>query len=66
RFERFEPQTINLSNSGLAEFQHPEFKGYGPKDSKGVCVDTSNKIKKAPDAPIIEDWVSDSYEDEFK
>nr|GEV49414.1 uncharacterized mitochondrial protein AtMg00810-like [Tanacetum cinerariifolium] len=56
----FTPPTVDLSNSGLEEFQHPEFKGYGPKDSKSVCVDTSNEIKKAPDAPIIEDWVSDS------
>nr|GEU93430.1 putative ribonuclease H-like domain-containing protein [Tanacetum cinerariifolium] len=36
------------------------------EDSKSVCVDTSNKIKKAPDAPIIEDWVSDSDEDEYE
>nr|GEV10855.1 hypothetical protein [Tanacetum cinerariifolium] len=60
----FAPPTIDLSNSGLEEFQYPEFKGYGPKDSKSVCVDTSNEIKKAPDDPIIEDWVSDSDEDE--
>nr|GEX16233.1 reverse transcriptase domain-containing protein [Tanacetum cinerariifolium] len=51
----FAPPTIDLSNSSLEEFQHPEFKGYGPKDSKSVYVDTSNDIKKAPDAPIIED-----------
>nr|GEZ02414.1 zinc finger, CCHC-type [Tanacetum cinerariifolium] len=51
----FVPLTIDLSNSGLEEFQQPEFKGYGPKDSKSVCVDTSNEIKKAPYAPIIED-----------
>nr|GEU67437.1 putative ribonuclease H-like domain-containing protein [Tanacetum cinerariifolium] len=42
---------------------HPEFKRYGPKDSKSVCIDTSNEIKKAPDAPIIKDWVSDSDKD---
>nr|GEW65816.1 hypothetical protein [Tanacetum cinerariifolium] len=47
--------TIDLSNSGLEEFQHPEFEGYGPKASKSVCVDTSNEIKTAPDAPIIKD-----------
>nr|GFA44378.1 putative ribonuclease H-like domain-containing protein [Tanacetum cinerariifolium] len=28
----FAPPSINLSNSGLEEFQQPEFKGYGPKD----------------------------------
>nr|GEV54219.1 hypothetical protein [Tanacetum cinerariifolium] len=49
---------------GLEEFQHPEFKGYRIKDIKSVCVDTSNEIKKAPNAPIIEDWVFDSDEDE--
>nr|GEU63600.1 ribonuclease H-like domain-containing protein [Tanacetum cinerariifolium]GEU81629.1 ribonuclease H-like domain-containing protein [Tanacetum cinerariifolium] len=52
----FAPPSIYLSNSGLEEFQHPEFKGYGPKDSKSVYVDTSNEIKKVPDAPIIKDW----------
>nr|GEV43623.1 hypothetical protein [Tanacetum cinerariifolium] len=62
----FAPPTIDLSNSGLEEFQHPKFKGYEPKVSKSVCVDTSNEIKKAPDAPIIKDWVSDSDEDEFE
>nr|GEU81794.1 ribonuclease H-like domain-containing protein [Tanacetum cinerariifolium] len=62
----FAPPTIDFSNSGLEKFQHPEFKGYGPKASKSVCVDTLNEIKKAPDSPIIEDWVSDSDEDESK
>nr|GEX05953.1 hypothetical protein [Tanacetum cinerariifolium] len=51
----FTHSTIDLSNSSLEEFQHPEFKGYGPKDSQSVCVDTSNEIKKVPDALIIED-----------
>nr|GEV73372.1 hypothetical protein [Tanacetum cinerariifolium] len=51
----FVPPSIDLSNSGLEDFQHPEFKGYGPKDSNSVCVDTSNEIKKVPDALIIED-----------
>nr|GFB20071.1 hypothetical protein [Tanacetum cinerariifolium] len=60
----FAPPSIDLSNSGLEEFQHPEFIGYGPKDSKNVCIDILNEIKKAPGAPIIEDWVSDSDEDE--
>nr|GEY87879.1 hypothetical protein [Tanacetum cinerariifolium] len=51
----FVPLTIDLSNSGLEEFQHPEFKGYRPKDSKSVCVDTSHEIKKTLDALIIKD-----------
>nr|GEX08017.1 putative ribonuclease H-like domain-containing protein [Tanacetum cinerariifolium] len=53
----FSPPSINLSNSGLEEFQHLEVNGYGPKDSKRVCADTSNDIKKAHDAPIIKDWM---------
>nr|GEW25545.1 ribonuclease H-like domain-containing protein [Tanacetum cinerariifolium] len=60
----FAPPTNYLSNSGLEEFQHLESKGYGPKASKIVCVDTSNEIKKAPYVLIIEDWVSDSDKDD--
>nr|GEU72129.1 putative ribonuclease H-like domain-containing protein [Tanacetum cinerariifolium] len=60
----FAPLTIDLSSSGLEEFKQPEFESYGPKASKSVCVDTSNVIKKASDALIIEDWVSDYDEDE--
>ncbi|GKA51542.1 ribonuclease H-like domain-containing protein [Tanacetum coccineum] len=51
----FAPPTINLSNSGLKEFQQPEFEGYGPKASKSICKDTSNKVKKTPDAPLDDD-----------
>nr|GEX42727.1 hypothetical protein [Tanacetum cinerariifolium] len=57
---------LSMRAKSLEEFQHPEFKGYGPKDSKSVCVDTLNDIKKDPDAPIIEHCVSDSDEDESK
>nr|GEU39271.1 hypothetical protein [Tanacetum cinerariifolium] len=32
----FVPPSIDLSISGLEEFQHPKFKGYGPKDSNSV------------------------------
>nr|GEW52989.1 hypothetical protein [Tanacetum cinerariifolium] len=42
----FVPPTINLSNSGLEEFQQPEFKGYEPKDSKNgtkTCVENVEK-----------------------
>ncbi|GKD89937.1 ribonuclease H-like domain-containing protein, partial [Tanacetum coccineum] len=58
------PPTIDLSNSGLEEFQQPEFKGYGVKVNKSVCKNSSNEIKKTPDSPIIEEWVSNSDEDE--
>ncbi|GJV75425.1 putative ribonuclease H-like domain-containing protein [Tanacetum coccineum] len=55
----FAPTTIDLSNYGLEEFQQPEFEGYGPKASKGVCKDTSNEVKKTPDAPLGEKLVSE-------
>nr|GEW59446.1 ribonuclease H-like domain-containing protein [Tanacetum cinerariifolium] len=55
-----------MAFSDSEEFQHPEFKGHGPKDSKNVCIDISNEIKKSLDALIIEDWVSDSDADESK
>ncbi|GJT02833.1 hypothetical protein Tco_0824002 [Tanacetum coccineum] len=32
----FSPPKVNLSNSGLEEFQQPEFEGYGSKTSKNV------------------------------
>ncbi|GJR66772.1 putative ribonuclease H-like domain-containing protein [Tanacetum coccineum] len=44
-------------NSSLEEFQQPEFKGYGPKASKSVYVDTSNEVKKTPDTPLVEELV---------
>ncbi|GKA93822.1 hypothetical protein Tco_0815808 [Tanacetum coccineum] len=58
------PNKLDLSYSGLDEFKEPEFKGYGPENSKKesnvVCENQS-------DAPIIEDWVSDDEEqDESK
>ncbi|GJV62521.1 hypothetical protein Tco_1473349 [Tanacetum coccineum] len=63
----FSPPKIDLSNSGLEEFQEPEFEGYGPKTSKSASEDISNEVRKSNDAPIIEDWVSDDEEqDESK
>ncbi|GJX26418.1 hypothetical protein Tco_0232714 [Tanacetum coccineum] len=62
----FAPPTIDLSNSGLKEFQQPEFEGYGFKANKGVCENSSNEIKKITDALIIKDWVSDCDEDAYK
>ncbi|GKA64461.1 ribonuclease H-like domain-containing protein, partial [Tanacetum coccineum] len=55
----FAPPTIDLSNSSLEEFQQPKFEGYGPKSSKSVCKDTSNEVKKTPDAPLGEKLVSE-------
>ncbi|GKE53439.1 hypothetical protein Tco_1488595 [Tanacetum coccineum] len=34
---------LDLSYSGLEEFQQPEFEGYGPKTTKSVNEDTSNE-----------------------
>ncbi|GJZ13749.1 ribonuclease H-like domain-containing protein [Tanacetum coccineum] len=57
----FVPPTVDLSKSGLEEFQQPEFEGYGFKANKSVC---ENSSKNTSDASIIEEWVSDCDEDE--
>ncbi|GJX50065.1 putative ribonuclease H-like domain-containing protein [Tanacetum coccineum] len=57
----FSPLTIDLSNSGLEEFQQPEFKGSGPKISKSVSKDVSNEVRKSPDALMVEELVSDGH-----
>ncbi|GJT13865.1 ribonuclease H-like domain-containing protein [Tanacetum coccineum] len=54
----FSPLNLNLSNSGLEEFQQPEFEGYGPKTSKSVSEDTSNEVRESPDASLVEELVS--------
>ncbi|GJY30598.1 ribonuclease H-like domain-containing protein [Tanacetum coccineum] len=54
----FSPLKFDLSNSGLEEFQQPEFEGYGPKPSKSFSEDTSNEVRKSPDAPLVEELVS--------
>ncbi|GKE50188.1 hypothetical protein Tco_1481446 [Tanacetum coccineum] len=43
----------------LEEFQQPEFEGYGPKASNSVCKDTSNEVKKTPDALLGKKLVSE-------
>ncbi|GJV44257.1 hypothetical protein Tco_1428793 [Tanacetum coccineum] len=55
----FYPPKIDLSNSGLEEFQEPEFEGYGPKTSKSASEDISNEVRKSNDAPLVEKLVSD-------
>ncbi|GKF07072.1 hypothetical protein Tco_0041296 [Tanacetum coccineum] len=54
----FSPPNLDLSNFGLEEFQQPEFEGYGPKTSKNVSKDTSNEVRESPDAPLVEELVS--------
>ncbi|GKB06499.1 reverse transcriptase domain-containing protein [Tanacetum coccineum] len=60
----FAPPSIDLSNSRLEKFVHPEFEGYGVKVNKDVSENVSKEVKKNSDAPVIEDWVSDCDEDE--
>ncbi|GKE86647.1 hypothetical protein Tco_1560389 [Tanacetum coccineum] len=55
----FSPPNINLSYSGLEEFQQPKFEGYGPKTGKSVSEDISNEVNESPDAPLVEELVSD-------
>ncbi|GKC39871.1 hypothetical protein Tco_1052255, partial [Tanacetum coccineum] len=58
----FLPPTIDLSNSGLEEFQQPEFEGYRPKISNSVSKDISNEVMKSPDASLVEELVSKDNE----
>ncbi|GJV44061.1 putative ribonuclease H-like domain-containing protein [Tanacetum coccineum] len=56
----FSPINLDLSKSGLEEFQQPKFEGYGPKTSNNVSEDTSNEVRESPDAPLVEELVSDN------
>nr|GEW63435.1 hypothetical protein [Tanacetum cinerariifolium] len=55
----FSPSKLNLSNSGLEEFQLPEFKGYGPKTNNNVSENISNEVKESLDATLVKELVSD-------
>ncbi|GKC63802.1 ribonuclease H-like domain-containing protein [Tanacetum coccineum] len=55
----FSPPKFDLSNSGLEEFQQPEFEGYGPKTSKSVSEKFSKEVRESPDTPLVEKLVSD-------
>ncbi|GJR17947.1 putative ribonuclease H-like domain-containing protein [Tanacetum coccineum] len=55
----FSPLNLNLSYSGLEEFQQPKFEGYGPKTSKSVSKDISNEVRESPAAPLVEELVLD-------
>ncbi|GJV83553.1 hypothetical protein Tco_1523451, partial [Tanacetum coccineum] len=55
----FSPLNIDLSYSGLEEFQQPEFEGYGPKTSKSVSEDNSYKVRESPDALLVKELVPD-------
>ncbi|GJW23690.1 putative ribonuclease H-like domain-containing protein [Tanacetum coccineum] len=47
----FAPPTIDLSSSGLKEFQQPEFEGYGVNVNKSVSENSLNEINKTTGAP---------------
>ncbi|GKE05874.1 putative ribonuclease H-like domain-containing protein, partial [Tanacetum coccineum] len=55
----FSPPNLDLSYSGLEEFQQPKFEGYEPKTSKSVSEYISNKVRESPDAPLVEELESD-------
>nr|GEV92458.1 hypothetical protein [Tanacetum cinerariifolium] len=55
----FLPLNLDLSNSGLEEFQQPEFESYRPKTSKNVSENISNEVKESLDAPLVKQLVSD-------
>ncbi|GJW32244.1 putative reverse transcriptase domain-containing protein [Tanacetum coccineum] len=52
------PTPLDLSYSGLEEFQHPEINGYGPKDSSlkptNVCDRESNNSKENTDDSLTQ------------
>ncbi|GKA40166.1 hypothetical protein Tco_0732759 [Tanacetum coccineum] len=56
------PNKLDLSYSGLDEFKEPEFKGYGPKNSKQesnvVCEKESDNSKENFDESLVEEQVS--------
>nr|GEY39062.1 hypothetical protein [Tanacetum cinerariifolium] len=51
----FSPPRLDLSNFGLEEFQQHEFESYGPKTSKSVSENISNKVKESPDTPLVKE-----------
>ncbi|GJX07390.1 putative ribonuclease H-like domain-containing protein [Tanacetum coccineum] len=55
----FSPPNLDLSYSGLEEFQQPKFEGYGLKSSKNVSEDISNEVRKSLDDSLVEELVSD-------
>nr|GFC76044.1 hypothetical protein [Tanacetum cinerariifolium] len=58
----FSPPKIDLSYSGLEEFQKPEFQSYRPKscetESKNASKEIPNELKEYPDTPLVKKSVS--------
>ncbi|GKB26280.1 retrotransposon protein, putative, ty1-copia subclass, partial [Tanacetum coccineum] len=57
-----DPTKLDLSYSGLDEFKEPEFKGYGPENSKQdsnvVCKNESDKSKENSNKSLVKEQVS--------
>ncbi|GJR00959.1 ribonuclease H-like domain-containing protein [Tanacetum coccineum] len=55
------PKKLDMSYSGLGEFKEPEFKGYGPENSKQesnvVCDKESDNSKENYDESLVEEQV---------
>ncbi|GKC55092.1 hypothetical protein Tco_1077837 [Tanacetum coccineum] len=55
------PKKLDLSYSGLDEFEEPEFKGYGSEDSKKesnvVCDKKSDNSKENSDNSLVKEQV---------
>ncbi|GJW63762.1 ribonuclease H-like domain-containing protein [Tanacetum coccineum] len=49
-------QITDKSRKGVG---FPKFEGYGPKTSKSVSEDISNKVRETLDAPLVKELVSD-------
>ncbi|GJU93153.1 putative ribonuclease H-like domain-containing protein [Tanacetum coccineum] len=56
------PNKLDLSYSGLDEFKEPEFKGYGPENSKQesnvVCENKSDNYKENSNKSLVKEQVS--------
>ncbi|GKG57928.1 hypothetical protein Tco_0589539, partial [Tanacetum coccineum] len=48
---------LDLSYSGLEEFQQLEFEDYGPQTSKSVSEVISNDVRESPDALLVKELV---------
>ncbi|GKE36564.1 ribonuclease H-like domain-containing protein, partial [Tanacetum coccineum] len=59
---RMRPNKLDLSYSGLDEFKEPEFKGYGPENSKKksnvVCEKESDNSKENSDKSLVKEQES--------
>ncbi|GJW69875.1 hypothetical protein Tco_0126792 [Tanacetum coccineum] len=59
KVDKFENASKSLDKLIGSQISNNNRKGYGPKGSKSVCKDTSNKVKKTPDAPLGRKLVSE-------